>query len=146
MTVQRGGQQTRYRLGELIKGGEFLRLVETASVCTSSGQGIILLAFEAGATGAEEGFVMIRYSAGSMDVRGFPSVYQGRIAVNRSVPNTAELWGTTTKDASLCEACWKHYVIQDCKAGEAGVECTRRPGSVGPLNPGTFMLKRIEVR
>jgi len=144
--VQRGQQQTRYLLKKLIKGGEFLRLTETTSLCTFSGQGTVLLAFEAGATGAAQGFVIIRYSADSMDVKGFPSVYQGRIVVNRSAPNRVELWSTTTEDAALCEACRKHYIVQDCEAGQAGVECTQRPGFIGPLDPGKFMLKRIEVR
>lgn len=144
--VQRGQGQKKYPLAPQIKGGEVLRLVETASLCISSDEGAIVLAFEAGSTGAAEGFAVIRYSAASIDVKVFPIVTQGKLVVDRATSDRAELWSTTSEDAALCEACKKHYVIRDCQVGQLNVQCTKRAGAVGPLAPDKFMQKRIEIR
>ncbi len=144
--VRRGQQQTKYSIGQLIKYGSGLRLVEIASLCDSSDQGTVILAFEAGSTGSAEGFAVIRHSLDTVDVRTFPLVTQGRIVIKPTVPDEVELWSTTQRDASLCEACKKHYVIQDCHVGQQSVECKQRPGPGEILSPDKFMRARIEVR
>ena len=52
--VQRGQQQKKYPLEGLIKGGSLLRLVEVASLCGSSNQGTVFLAFEIGRASCRE--------------------------------------------------------------------------------------------
>ena len=52
--IQRGQEQKKYPLERLIKGGSLLRLVEVASLCGSSNQGTVFLAFEAGSSRREE--------------------------------------------------------------------------------------------
>jgi hypothetical protein len=146
--LQRGQEKTKYPLGQLIRYGAALRLVEIASLCANAGQNTIVLAFESYATGADEGFVIIRYSPESVEVKGFPPVRQGRIVIDRSNPNRAELWSATgSPDGAIeCDACEKIYQIQDCRVGEKSTDCVRRPGTVGPLPPGKFMGARIDVR
>ena len=146
--LQRGQEQTKYPLGKLIRYGNALRLVEAVSLCGDAGQNTIFLAFESYATGANEGFVIIRYSPESAEVKGFPPVRQGGIVIDRSNPNRAELWSAsgTPKGAIECDACEKVYEIQDCRVGEKSMDCKRRPGTVGPFSPEKFMGARIEVR
>jgi hypothetical protein len=143
--IERDSRKKRYRLRDLIKEGEGLRLVEIAIVCGTPDSSTILLAFDAGATGAAEGFAIIKSSPKSIEVLALPLVLQGGIVVKRSTPYELELWSTTRSDASLCEACPKHYFVQNCKYGEDNVVCTRRPGLVGPLDPDRFMMRRIMI-
>ena len=145
--IQRGQEQKKYPLGELIKDGSVLRLVEVASLCASSDQGTVFLAFEAGSTGAAEGFAVIRYSPGAVDVQAFPMVNQGRIAVSKVGPEKVELWLATGSASQIdCDACKKHYTVQDCTVGQQSVECKQRPGPGEVLFPDKFMRARIEVR
>jgi len=145
--IQRGQEQKKYPLGELIKDGSVLRLVEVASLCASSDQGTVFLAFEAGSTGAAEGFAVIRYSPGAVDVQAFPMVNQGRIAVSKVGPEKVELWSATGSASQIdCDACKKHYTVQDCTVGQQSVECKQRPGPGEVLFPDKFMRARIEVR
>lgn len=146
--LQRGQEETTYPLGQLIRYGDGLRLVEVASLCGDAGQNTIVLAFESNATGAEEGFVIIRYSRESAEVKGFPPARQGRIVIDRSDPNRAELWSASgsPKGAIECDACEKIYEIQDCRVWEKSIDCKRRPETVGPFPPEKFMQARIEVR
>jgi hypothetical protein len=145
--VQRGQEQKKYPLGQLIKDGSVLRLVEVASLCASSDQGTVFLAFEAGSTGAAEGFAVIRYSPGAVDVQAFPMVNQGRIAVSKVDPEKVELWSATGSASQIdCDACKKHYAVQDCTVGQQSVECKQRPGPGEVLSPDKFMNARIVVR
>jgi len=146
--VRRAHEAKRYPLRQLIKYGDTLRLVEVASLCASSDQGTIFFAFESFATGAAGGFAIIRYSPGSVDVKGFPPVAQGRIVINRSTPDKVELWSASgsPRDAIECDACKKFYRIEDCHVGQQSVKCTPRAGTVGPLSPEKFMRARIAVR
>lgn len=146
--LQRGQEKTKFPLGRLIRYGDGLRLVEVASLCGDAGQNTIVLAFESFATGADEGFVIIRYSPESAEVKGFPPARQGRIVIDRSNPNRAELWSASgsPKGAIECDACKKFYQIQDCRVGEKSMDCMRRPGTVGPFSPEKFMRARIKVR
>jgi hypothetical protein len=143
--IERDTERKRYRIRDLIKDGEGLRLVEIAIMCGSPDSHTILLAFEAGSTGAAEGFAVIKSSPNSTEVLALPLVLQGGIVLKRSAPDDLELWSTTRSDASLCEACSKHYFIQDCKYSESGFVCTRRPGLMGPLDPDKFMMLRIMI-
>lgn len=144
--IQRGQESKRYPVRELIKGGEVLRLVETAGLCTSPDQGSIFLAFEAGSTGAAEGFAVIRYSPQRIDVQALPMTDQGRIVVKASVPDHVELWSAAGGDTVECDACKKRYAVQDCQLGQLSVTCSKRQGTVGPFSPEKFMRARIQVR
>ncbi len=144
---QRGQNQKRYPIDRLIKGGSVLRLVEVASLCGSSNQGTVFLAFEAGSTGAAEGFALIQYSPKAVDVQALPMADQGRIVVKRTMPNEVELWSALGSDGGIeCEACKKHYSVRDCNVGQQSVECKQRPGAGEVLSPDKFMHARIEVR
>jgi hypothetical protein len=145
--IQRGQEQKKYPLDQLIKDGSGLRLVEVASLCSSSDQGTVFLAFEAGSTGAVEGFAVIRYSPGSFDVQAFPMANQGRIVVSKADPGKVGLWSATGSASQIdCDGCKKHYAVQDCTVGQQSVECKRRPGPGEVLFPDKFMNARIEIR
>jgi hypothetical protein len=145
--IQRGQGQKKYPLGQLIKDGSTLRLVEVASLCNSSDQGTVFLAFEAGSTGAAEGFAVIRYTLGSVDVQALPMAKEGRIVVSKAEPVKVELWSATGSASQIdCEACKKHYAVQDCTVGQQNVECKERPGPGEVRSPDKFMNARIVVR
>src|SRR5258707_5264340 len=144
--VQSGQEQRRYPLREMITNGAGLRLVETATLCASPDQVTIALAFEAGSTGAAEGFAIIEYSPTGITVQALPMAYEGRIVIKRVVPDEVELWSSTVKDASLCEACKKRYVAQRCKITEQKMECTQPPEPKGVLDPNKFMRARIAIQ
>ena len=145
--VQRGQDQKRYPIDRLIKGGSVLRLIEVASLCGSSNQGTVFLAFEAGSTGAAEGFAVIQYSPEAVDVQAFPMADQGRIVVKRAMPNEVELWSASGGEGGIeCDACKKRYSVRDCNVGQQSVECKQRPGAGEVLSPDKFMRARIEVR
>ena len=143
--VQRGQEQKRYSVERLIKDGSVLRLVEVASLCTSSDQGLLFLAFEAGSSGASEGFVVVRYSTTTVDVQSFPMANQGRIVIERAAPNEVELWSAIA-DGSECGACKKHYSVQSCHVEEQSIECNPRPGAGETLSPDKLMNARIVIR
>ncbi len=145
--IQRGPEQKKYPINWLVKGGSGLRLVEVASLCSSSDQGTVFLAFEAGSTGAAEGFAVIRYSSGSVDVLALPMANQGRIVVSKVEPEKVELWSAAGSASQIdCDGCKKHYAVQDCNVGQQSVECKQRPGPGEVLFPDQFMQARIEVR
>jgi hypothetical protein len=147
IVVERGQQRTRYPLSELIKFGSRFRVVEIASLCTSPQAGVVYFAFETPSTGAEEGFVAMRYSPDFLAVQGFPIANQGRIVVSKVAPYPAELWSATgePKGAIICNACPKHYRIQDCQMGSDKVECHIRAREVGPFLPEKFTGARIKI-
>ncbi len=149
IVIQRGQERTEYSVGRLIKHGSNLRLVEVASLCTSSfDQGKIFLAFGTPNVGAAEGFAVILYSPEAVDFQAFPVASQGRIVVNKAEPDKVELWSATGPARPLedCDACKKHYVVLDCRVGKQSVECKRRPGAGKVVAPDAFERARIEVR
>lgn len=145
VVVEYKEKQQEYAVARLIKGGAALRLVEAASLCSSYTAGMLVLAFEAPSTGAAEGFVLVQYSAGAVDVKALPMVTQGKIVVHHSAADTIELWSTTQSDATLCGACKKRYVIKDCNIRHA-TRCIARAARAGPLSPQKFAQHRIEIR
>jgi hypothetical protein len=124
-----------------------LRLVEIASMCGSSEQGTVFLAFEARSSGAAEGFVIIRYSPEAVDVQALPMANQGRIVVTKSRPNEVELWSVSGSAGGIdCDACKKRYSVRDCNVGKDSVECKQRPAAGEVLSPDKFMRARIDLR
>jgi len=145
--IQRGQEQKEYALGRLIQPGSGLRLVEIASFCTSPDSGTVFLAFETPSIGATEGFAVIQYSAATVDVKVLPMADQGRIVVSKAEPDKVELWSATGSASVIdCDACNKHYAVQDCKIGEHGVMCKRHPGAGEVRSPSKVIGARIEVR
>jgi hypothetical protein len=146
IVIQRGKESKKYPLKAQIKGGEVLRLVEMAKLCTSLDQGTVFLAFEAGATGAVEGFALVRYSPQSIAVQALPLTNQGGIVVRADAPEHVEIWSVARGDGIQCDACKKRYALQDCQLRQQSVECSPRARMVGPVSPNKFMRARIEVR
>ena len=145
--IQRGKERKEYPIGRLIKFGSNLRVVEIASLCTSSDQGTVFLAFETPSVGAAEGFAVIRFSPGAVDVQTFPMANQGRIVVSKAEPDKVELWSATGSASQMdCDACKKHYAVEDCNVASQSVECKQRSGAGEVLSPDKFMGARIEVR
>ncbi|MGA3052843.1 MAG: hypothetical protein ABSD63_01430 [Candidatus Korobacteraceae bacterium] len=145
--IQRGQERKEYPIGRLIKFGSNLRVVEIASLCTSSNQGTVFLAFETPSVAATEGFAVIRFSPGAVDVQAFPMANQGRIVISKAEPDKVELWSATGSASQMdCDACKKHYAVQDCNVGPQSVECKQRSGPGEVLFPDRFMGARIEVR
>jgi hypothetical protein len=142
--VQRGRAQTRYDIGKLIKGGTVLRLVEIVSLCTASDEGQIILAFEGGSTGAVEGFAILRFTPGVVEVKALPIANQGRIVVKDATARNVELWSASPGDAGLCTACKKKYTVRECTVGQQDVDCARAR-TVGRFAPDAFLKHRIEI-
>jgi hypothetical protein len=144
--VQRGQERKAYEVGQLTKLGSGLRLVETASFCSSSDKKIIFLVFETSSTGASEGFAVIRYSPEGVDVQVLPTVDQGRIVVNKADLSKVELWSAKGSASEIdCDACKKHYAVQDCEIGEHSVTCSPRVGMDEIRSPSKFIGARIDV-
>ena len=145
--VQRGQERKEFALGRLIKLGSGLRLVETASFCTSPDRKTIVLAFETPSVGATEGFAVIRYSSDGVEVQMLPMVEQGRIVVHKADLSKLELWSAKGGASKIdCNACKNHYVVQDCEIGDRSVTCSPRAGVDEILSPSKFIGARIEVR
>jgi hypothetical protein len=146
--VQRGQERKEYSVGRLIKLGLTLRLVEVASLCTSSsGQGTVFLAFESSSIGLAQGFAVIRYSAETVDVQALPMANQGRIVVSKAEPEKVEMWSATGSAGPIdCDACKKYYAVKDCDISQQSVVCKQRLGTRKIVAPDTFMNARIEVR
>jgi hypothetical protein len=145
--VQRGEERKAYALGRLIKYGSSLRLVETASFCSSPDKKTLFLAFETPSVGAAEGFAVIQYSSGGIDVQVLPMADQGRIVVSKADLSKVELWSAKGSASKIdCDACKKHYEVQDCGVGEHSVRCSPRAGVDEIRSPAKFIGARIEVR
>ncbi len=146
--VQRGNERSEYALRKLIKLGSALRLVETASFCPSPDKKTVFLAFETPSVGASEGFAVIRYSPDGVDVQVLPTMAdQGRIVVSRADLSRVELWSAKGSASEIdCDACKKHYAVQDCEIGEHAVRCSPRVGADEIRSPSKFIGARIEVR
>jgi hypothetical protein len=145
--VQRGHERKDYALGKLIKLGSGLRLVETASFCSSPGKKTVFLAFETPSVGASEGFAVIRSSPDDVDVQVLPMADQGRIVVSRADLDRVELWSAKGSASEIeCDACKKHYAVQDCEIGQHAVTCNPRAGADEIRSPSKFIGARIEVR
>jgi hypothetical protein len=143
--VEQNSTKKVFRIKDLIKYGSIMRLVEYATVCNSPDDSTIFLGFDGGSTGDFEGFAVIHSSPNGIEVMTLPYALQGRIVINRSTPDELELWSATDSDMALCGACKKHYFVRECRVGQKNVECIRRVGLVGPLNPDAFMSKRIDI-
>ena len=146
IVVERGPIKDRYRVRDLIKYGELLRIVEYAIACPTPEESTLLLGFETCCTGQAEGFVVLRIGTSSSEVWALPMANEGRIVVNRSDPSTVELWSANRSDLSLCEACPKHYVVSDCRQNKASSTCAPHPRRTTPIDPDKFMEHRIELR
>jgi hypothetical protein len=145
--IIRNGVNSQYPLKNLIKGGEFFRLVEAARLCSSANTGTVFLAFETPSTGANEAFAVIRYSPQAVSVQTLPVADQGRIVVES--PTDVELWtsdGVAGLGGIECDACKKRYVIEACHLGERNVRCSRLSKTVRPVSPDTFMRARIKIQ
>jgi hypothetical protein len=144
--IERGKERKEYVLKRLIKYGALLRIVEVASFCSPPDKETVFLAFEAPSTGSAEGFAIIQSSATSTDVRTLPLVDEGRIVVNKADPSRVELWSARGSASKIdCDACKKHYTVQDCEIGEQSVTCSPRAGVDETRSPGMFIAARIEV-
>jgi hypothetical protein len=136
IVVDNHSRKTYYRVRDLIKYGESLRIVEFAVLCGSNDQATVVV-----------GFVILKATSASTDVWAMPVVNQGRIVVNKSDPSTVELWSADgNESANLCGACPKHYHVFDCRKNRSYAACTRRSGRTGPKDPDLFMEHRIEIR
>lgn len=145
--VQRGQERKEYPLQRLIKLGSGLRLVETAAFCSSPGKKTVFLAFETPSVGADEGFAVIRYTSEGVDVQALPMADQGRIVVSGTDLSRVELWSAKGSASEIdCDACKKHYAVQDCEIGEHTVTCSPRVGVDEIRSPSKFIGARIEVR
>lgn len=145
--VQRRLERKEYALWRLIKLGSGLRLVETASFCASPDKKTVVLAFETPSVGATEGFAVIRYSSEGVDVQVLPMAEQGRIVVNKADLSRVELWSAKGSASKIdCDACKKHYAVQDCEIGGASVTCSPLTDMDEIRSPSKFIGARIEVR
>jgi|YelNatPaOPRAMG01_1025707.scaffolds.fasta_scaffold16491_2 hypothetical protein len=145
--VQNGPEKRSYPLKDLIKDGEFFRLVETARLCSSADAGTVFLAFETPSTGASEGFAVVQYSPQGITVRGLPVADEGRIVVQS--PTEVEVWtaqGGEGLGGIECDACKKQYAIMTCHLGQDGVHCSGPTKTAGAVSPDKFMRARIKVR
>jgi hypothetical protein len=146
IVIKQAGHQKEYPLASTIMGGSALRLLKSFSCCTRSVKGLLVLAFQAGWTGSAQGFVLIRFSKDWVDVKTFPIVYQGRLVIRRTDPNTVELWSSVPEDRHTCDACEKRYSIQDCKIGGGSTICKKRPSVEGPISPSKFIHESIKIQ
>lgn len=146
LILRRNHEKQTYALAQLVKGGDVLRVVELACICTAPDRGVIYLAFEAGSTGAAEGFVAIPFSSQGVSAYGLPISYQGRIVVKRDHPGSVELWSASNASGIDCDACKKRYSVQDCKLGDRAVQCSARPATLIPASPMRFMKARIAIQ
>lgn len=144
--VQDGPEKRSYPLKDLIKDGEFFRLVESARLCSSADAGTVFLAFETPSTGASEGFAVVQYSPQGITVQGLPVADEGRIVVQS--PTEVELWtaqGGEGLGGIECDACKKQYAIKTCHLGQEGVHCSGPTKAAGAVSPDKFMRARIKL-
>jgi hypothetical protein len=146
IVVQGGPKVQAYPLKDLVKFGEFFRIVETARLCSAPDAGTVFLAFEAGSTGAAEVFTVVQYSPRAVTVRGLPEADYGRIVVRS--PAEVEVWtagqvGPGVIDSNATE---RPYTFKTCHLTQEGVRCSNSTKTVGPISPAKFIGARIEVR
>jgi hypothetical protein len=143
--VQHGHRERQYPLKDLIRGGEFLRIVEIARLCSTPDAGAVFLAFESASTGASEGFVVVQYFPRAITVQGLPPANQGRIVIRS--PTEVELWtaqGAESLGAIECDGCKKRYAVEACHLGEE-VRCSTPTRIVHSVSPDKFIQARIAV-
>jgi len=146
IVVRQVNHTTEYELARLIKRGGYFRLLHASSFCSLSGQGFLILAFQAGWTSDWEAFVLVRWSQSGINVKAFPTVSQGKIVVKRADPKDFELWSAVDADMTACTACPKHYQIQDCQMDGNSILCKKRSKIVGPFSPEALKEKEITLK
>jgi hypothetical protein len=135
-----------YEVPRLIKGGRGLRLLRARVVCGEAGRTTLILGFESGWTDARQAFVVMSLSGDTFNAFGTKVLYQGKLVLDKARPDHFQLWSASYKDAGLCGACAKHYVVYDCEGNRGASTCNQRPHLAGPLEPNEITGELIEVR
>lgn len=144
ISIRDANGNQKFDVPALIKGGDALRLFRVRRVCDQSGQPLLVLGLTAGWTDATQGFIVIRRSAGKIQVDGLPLVSHGKLVVYRKSPSEMELWSASGQ--GLCEACKKPYVVRTCRLTETTLSC-RKPGRLtAPMSPNVITADIIEVK
>jgi hypothetical protein len=147
--VSGGRKPQRYTLKNLIRSGEFFRIVEAARLCSAPDAGTVFLAFETPFVGAMESFAIVQYSPRVITVQGLPVADQGRIVVQS--PTEVDLWTAAGEwgidlGGIVSDAAPKRYAVRACHLEQQGVRCSSSTKMVGPVSPDTFMAARIKIR
>jgi hypothetical protein len=145
--VKRQGEVSRsYNVGELIKH-QALSLVHVALIPSSAGSGMLVCEYEGGATGAREGFAILRFSPAGVELHTLPLTDYGKVVVFKSKPERAEIWSSLEDGAGAAAAAApKAYATRSCRWSAEGYACgppKRKPGHFSPTDindPG------IEIR
>jgi len=145
VTIDSGGRKAAYVVGRLIEGGQGLRLLEAQTLCDGRGGELLILGFQAGFTGAVQGFMVVRRHGRVLMVQGLPLVYQGKLSVSRRTPDRLELWSAERLEG-LCGACEKPYTVRRCQLTPDSVQCGPAGPRTEPMIPAAFIFNMIEIR
>jgi hypothetical protein len=144
ISVEREGASiATYKVGSLIKH-QSLRLVH-AAVIRSGDTGMLVCEYEGGATGAREGFAILRLSPAGVELHTLPLTDFGKVVVFRAKPEQAEVWSALPDNAGS-NADPRAYATQACRWQTGGYECSPQKRKAGRFAPGAIDDPGIEIR
>ena len=146
VAVHQDGRVRRYRINELIRKGNSLRLVHAALVCLPFQEKVLILEYEGGAVGAVEGFAVVRLVGDSVRVAMLPLTDQGKIVFDRKKLSEVEIWTSASGSEDLSTASPKKYIRMRCLWKAKGFVCTRLKGIAGIFSPGDIDDPGIELK
>lgn len=135
-----------FNIGRMIKGGQILRLVNTALFYTEEHAGVLVFVFEGGGSGAVQGFAILRFSQTNIELHTLPIVYHGKVVVDRKNIEKVELWSKHPYFIGQSEVDDKLYIIRDCYWRKKGFDCRSKPRIVGPFSPISISDPGVEIR
>jgi hypothetical protein len=137
--------QERFPVSRFVQNGQGLWLFQSRTVCGKLDKQEMILGFMLGGVDAGQGFLVIDRFSGRARVRALPKIVEhGKLIIFHENFRRAQLWGAT--DFGSCEACKKHYMVEDCELGTATVVCAKQPKLRGPFYPNAITENIIEVR
>lgn len=144
VVVDRLGKSQSYNVGNLIKH-QALSLVHAAIVPSGSDAGMLVLEYEGGATGAREGFAILRFSPAGIELHTLPLTDYGKVVVSKSKPEQVEIW-TALEDGAGAAADPKAYALRSCLWSPKGYVCGPPKRKHGRFSPAAIDDPGIEIR
>jgi len=145
IVVKRHGRAaTTFKVGRILRD-QALTLAYVALVPTKDGEVMVICNYEGGATGARQGFAILRVSNKSAALRVLPLTDYGKVVVFAAKPWMAEVW-TATSDYVGATATPRSYATQACNWSTSSYRCGPAKRLHGTFNTNAIIEPGIEIR
>lgn len=126
-------------------GRNTLALVHVAILPRSNTTGIVVAEYEGGATGAREGFVIIRYSPKKCELAALPITDFGKVVISAKSPDELVLWSALSENAGS-GVDPRPYTTKSCQWREGGYVCSAPKRQLGLFSPTAISDPGIVVQ